>query len=276
MLSEVFLPFTYWEWWLYLSLLFAALWVLHLRIRNASLADVGFCFAFVVLVLICGIFSAGDVSRRILIAGMGIIYGVRLGHHLFKNRTWNRPEDPRYQKIRCLLGSWESVGIFFYFQFQVPAVLLFAGLLCWVMKRPVVVFRWWDALGLFIFLVAVLGEGVADRQLEIFRQNPLNKGKTLQAGLWRYSRHPNYFFESLHWWAYVPFAVGLPWAWVSIFWPILMMMSLLWLTGVPWAEAQAPPPPPPPQISRGEGYREYQRTTNMFFPWFPRKLGSGE
>ena len=61
---------------------------------------------------------------------------------------------------------------------------------------------------------------MADRQLESFRENPLNKGKTLQTGLWGYSRHPNYFFESLHWWAYVPMAVGLPWAWASVFWPI--------------------------------------------------------
>jgi steroid 5-alpha reductase family enzyme len=195
---------------------------------------------------------------------MGILYAVRLGHHLFMHRVWNKSEDPRYQKFRRLLGSWESVGIFCYFQLQVPVCLFFAGLLCWVMNHPTDGFRWWDALGGIIFLVAILGESVADRQLELFRHDPLNKGKALKSGLWRYSRHPNYFFESLHWWAYVPLAVGLPWSSLSIFWPLLMTVSLIWITGVPWAEAQA-------LVSRGNDYREYQRTTSVFFPWFPRK-----
>lgn len=260
---EVFAPLNLYVWLAWLSSLFLLLWIFHLRVRNASLADVGFCLAFGMVVLACGLSSVGDLSRRMLIAGMGLLYAGRLGYHLFRNRVWKRPEDPRYQKIRTLLGSWESVGIFCYFQIQVPACLLFAALLCWVMNHPAEGIRWWDGLGGMIFLFAVIGEALADRQLESFRQNPANKEKTLQTGLWRYSRHPNYFFESLHWWAYVPLAMGLPWAWASVFWPILMTVFLLWVTGVPWAETQA-------LASRGEGYRQYQRTTSMFFPWFPQ------
>ncbi len=266
---EVFAPLNLWVWLVWLSSLFVILWVLHLRIHNASLADLGFCLAFGIIVLVCGIFSAGDLSRRVLITGMGVLYAARLGNYLLMHRVWNKPEDARYQKIRAMLGGWESVGMCCYFQIQVPACLFFAGLLCWVMNNPAGGIRWWDLLGVIIFLVAVIGEGLADRQLESFRHDPLNKGKTLQTGLWRYSRHPNYFFESLHWWAYVPMAVGLPWAWASVFWPIVMTVFLLWITGVPWAEAQA-------LASRGESYREYQQTTNMFFPWFPRKLGVKE
>jgi len=261
--TEVFASLNLWESLLWLSGLFALLWVLHLCVRNASLADVGFCLAFGMIVLTCGFSSTGDLSRRVLISGMGILYAVRLGYHLFSNRVWKKPEDPRYQKLRTILGGWESVGMFCYFQIQGPACLLFAGLLCWVMSYPVDHFRWGDGFAVMIFLIAIIGEALADRQLEAFRQNPLNKGKTLQTGLWRYSRHPNYFFESLHWWAYVPLAVGLPWAWASVFWPILMTVSLLWITGIPWAEAQA-------LASRGDSYREYQRTTSVFFPWFPR------
>jgi steroid 5-alpha reductase family enzyme len=263
MAVEMFAPLTLSGWLVCLSSLFVVLWVLHLRLRNASLADVGFCLAFGIIVIICGFFSAGDLSRRMLIAGMGFLYAARLGYHLFSNRVWKKPEDRRYQKIRTLLGNWESVGIFCYFQLQVPACLLFAGLLCWVMNHPMNGFRWWDGLGVMIYLVAIIGEGMADRQLELFRHDPLNKGKTLRTGLWRYSRHPNYFFESLHWWAYVPLAVGLPWASLSIFWPLLMTGSLLWITGVPWAESQA-------LANHGNDYRDYQQTTSMFFPWFPR------
>jgi steroid 5-alpha reductase family enzyme len=264
MLVEVFAPLNLYVWLACLSSVFLLLWVLHLRVHNASLADVGFCLAFGLVVLACGISSVGDLSRRILIAGMGLLYAGRLGYHLFRHRVWKKPEDSRYQKIRTVLGRWEFLGMFCYFQMQVPACLFFAGLLCWVMNHPAEGIRWWDCLGVMIFLFAIIGEALADHQLESFRQNPLNKGRTLQSGLWRYSRHPNYFFESLHWWAYVPFAVGLPWAWVSIVWPMLMTLSLLWITGVPWAEAQA-------LVSRGDSYRVYQRTTNMFFPWFPQK-----
>ena len=261
--TEVFVPLNLWDWFLWLSGLLTLLWVLHLRVRNASLADVGFCLAFGIIILACAFSSTGDISRRTLIAGIGLLYAVRLGYHLFRHRVWNKPEDPRYQKIRILLGRWELVGILGYFLLQVPACLFFAGLLCWVMNHPADGLRWWDGLGAMIVLSAVIGETLADRQLEVFRENPLNTGKTLQSGLWRYSRHPNYFFESLHWWAYVPMAVGIPWGGLSMVWPILMTVSLLWITGVPWAEAQA-------LASRGNDYREYQQKTSVFFPWFPR------
>ena len=259
---DVSFPFSLYLWLLGGSGFFLTLWALYLRLGNASLADVGFCLAFGMIVLTCGIFSESDLSRRVLISSMGMLYAARLGHHLFMHRVWKKVEDPRYQTICRMLGRWESMGMFCYFQLQVPACLFFAGLLCWVMSQPTDGIRWWDALGVIIFLVAVVGEALADSQLESFRQSPLNKGKTLRTGLWRYSRHPNYFFESLHWWAYVPLAVGLPWMWMSMFWPILMTVSLLWITGVPWAEAQA-------LASRGNSYRAYQRTTSMFFPWFP-------
>ncbi|MDH5427856.1 MAG: DUF1295 domain-containing protein [Nitrospirota bacterium] len=265
MLVDVLVPLNLWVWLAGLSAFFCLLWVLHLRARNASLADVGFCLAFGLIVFTCGMFAAGDLSRRVLISGMGLVYAFRLGRLLFLKRVWHQAEDSRYQTIRAKLGAWESVGIFGYFQLQGPASLFFAGLLCWVMNHPADGIRWWDGLGVLIFFVAIIGESIADRQLEVFRENPLNRGKALQTGLWRYSRHPNYFFESLHWWAYVPLAIGLPWSGVAIFWPLLMTVSLLWITGVPWAEAQA-------LTSRGQSYRDYQRTTSMFFPWFPKKV----
>jgi len=261
---DVFAPLNLWVWLASLSCLFFILWFLHLRVPNASLADVGFCLSLGIIVLACGISAVGDLPRRILISGMGLFYALRLGHFLLTNRVWNKTEDPRYQIIRTRLGQWEGAGMFGYFQLQAPASLFFAGLLCWTMNHPADGVRGWDGLGVMIFLIAIIGEGMADRQLTLFRENPLNKGKSLQTGLWRYSRHPNYFFESLHWWAYVPMAVGLPWGWAAIFWPMLMTISLLWITGVPWAEAQA-------LASRGNDYRDYQRRTNMFFPWFPRE-----
>ena len=107
------------------------------------------------------------------------------------------------------------------------------------------------------------GEGVADAQLERFRSDPAQRGKTCRSGWWRYSRHPNYFFEWIIWLAFVPMAWGSPRFAASLAGPALMFLFLTRVSGVPPAEAQA-------LRSRGDDYRDYQRTTSAFFPWFPR------
>jgi steroid 5-alpha reductase family enzyme len=249
-----------------LSVMVGALWFVHLRVGNASWADVGFCLGFGFVVVVCGMAGEGSFWRRALMMGMGSAYAFRLGWHLFRSRVWKKTEDPRYGKLRVVLGKWELLGFLGYFVLQVPACLFFGALLCWVMAHPQSAVRGWDLLGVGIFFIAVFGEARADDQLEQFRSNPNNRGKVLNAGLWRYSRHPNYFFESLYWCAYIPLAVGLPWAWLAVAWPVIMTVSLLWITGVPWAEAQA-------VATRGEPYRAYQRTTNKFFLWVPRRNG---
>ena len=120
-----------------------------------------------------------------------------------------------------------------------------------------------DILALLIALGSLFGESIADHQLAEFRQKPANSGKVCDSGLWRYSRHPNYFFEWLHWWAYVAFALGGPKAWVSLLGPLLMYIFLRYITGIPHAERSS-------LRSRGEAYRNYQQTTSPFFPWIPR------
>jgi steroid 5-alpha reductase family enzyme len=116
--------------------------------------------------------------------------------------------------------------------------------------------------------VAFAGESLADRQLSRFRQDPRNRGRVCRDGLWRYSRHPNYFFEWLHWWAYVALAAGSPLWWIAVAGVAMMLLFLTRVTGIPPTEAQA-------LRSRGEAYREYQRTTSAFFPWPPRTAGAG-
>jgi steroid 5-alpha reductase family enzyme len=115
-----------------------------------------------------------------------------------------------------------------------------------------------------VWIISVGGEWLADRQLARFRQDPSNKGKVCRQGLWRYSRHPNYFFEWVHWWAYVLIGIGGPWGWLTLFGPAVMLVFLLKITGVPPTEKRA-------LQSRGEAYREYQRTTSVFFPWPPKQ-----
>ena len=107
-----------------------------------------------------------------------------------------------------------------------------------------------------------MGESLADRQLSRFRENPVNNGRVCRVGLWKYSRHPNYFFEWLHWLAYIPIAVGSPLLPAMALAPALMLIFILFVTGIPPIEKRA-------VLSRGEEYRRYQRTTSSFFPWFP-------
>lgn len=108
-----------------------------------------------------------------------------------------------------------------------------------------------------------MGESVADRQLDRFRRDPANKGRVCRVGLWRVSRHPNYFFEWLLWVAYFTFALASPGGWLTAYCPALMLYFLFRVTGIPTTEAQA-------LRSRGDDYRECQRTTSAFVPWFRR------
>ena len=124
---------------------------------------------------------------------------------------------------------------------------------------------WLDFLGIGIWVLAIGGEAIADQQLANFKRDPGNRGEVCNVGFWRYSRHPNYFFEWLHWWSYVALALTAPFGWLSILAPIAMWFFLNRVTGIPHTETQA-------IKSRGDKYRRYQQTTSAFFPWFPRKL----
>ena len=116
---------------------------------------------------------------------------------------------------------------------------------------------------ILVWLLAVGGESLADRQLAKFRGDPASRGRTCRVGLWAWSRHPNYFFEWLHWFAYALLAVGTPWFWVSLGGPILMFAFLYRVSGIPWTEAQS-------LRSRGDDYRRYQQEVSAFFPLPPR------
>jgi steroid 5-alpha reductase family enzyme len=117
---------------------------------------------------------------------------------------------------------------------------------------------------LAIGVLSIAGESLADWQLSRFRSQAANRGQVCNHGLWRYSRHPNYFFEWLHWWAYVCFAISnWPWGCLTLLGPLTMWYLITRVTGIPPTEAQS-------LKSRGEAYRRYQQTTSPFFPWFPR------
>jgi steroid 5-alpha reductase family enzyme len=240
------------------------LWVVQLHSRNASLADVGWCVGLVGVVAWYGTATSGDPGRRGLIMAMIAVYGLRLGIYILLNRVIGKKEDQRYQSLRSRLGAREYLGVFGYFLLQAPAVVLFSLPPLVVMQNPRPTFSLWELASVLVWLVAVVGESVADWQLATFRTKPWNLDRVCRNGLWYYSRHPNYFFEWLHWWAYVIMAIDTPGWLLTWIGPLVMGIALLRLTGIPLAERQA-------LVTRGEDYRAYQRTTNAFFPWFPKR-----
>jgi steroid 5-alpha reductase family enzyme len=207
--------------------------------------------------------AVGDGARapRLLLAVLGGAWSARLAAHLW-TRLRREGEDGRYRHLRSLWhdSAWRWLA---FFQFQALLVPVFALPFAAVAVNPLSSPRWLAA-ATALWVLGAGGETLADAQLARFRADPANRGRTCREGLWRYSRHPNYFFEWLHWFAYVALAAGSPlWAlaWLG---PLLMWVFLRFMSGVPWTEAQA-------LRSRGEDYRDYQRRTPMLFPWFPRR-----
>ena len=250
--------------WLSSAIVLLGLWWVQYRYQNAGIADFGYCVTFGVVTMVYAFVLPGDPMRKGLLGAMGAVYGFRLAWHLVVHRLYRKSEDARYQTLRKRMGKWAQVGFFLYFQGQAIAIVVFSLPLLVLMLNPSPQFSLWEILGFMLWILGVLGEALADNQLSQFRENPDNFGQTCRSGLWRYSRHPNYFFEGLIWCSYVVMAMGLPYGWLTLIGPVLMIGTLLKVSGIPFTEAQA-------LATRGDDYREYQRTTSAFIPWFPKK-----
>ncbi len=256
-------PLTLVVWaWSGCALLLAALWLLQRRQTNAGWMDIGWCVGLIGVLLLYALGAYGDPARRLLIAALVAGYALPLGLYLYKERVHRRSEDHRYQSLRIAWGARAPLYFFLLFQAQAAGIVLFSLPLLLLMQNPRPTFSLWELAGALVWLVAVLGETAANRQLARFRAAPANRGRTCREGLWRYSRHPNYFFEWLHWCAYVVMGVGVPGGLLTLLNPVIMLIFLLKISGVPLVEAQA-------LATRGEDYRRYQRATSAFVPWFP-------
>jgi steroid 5-alpha reductase family enzyme len=244
-----------------------AVFLLALRLRNFSVVDVAWSLNFSLLALLYAAFAQGFVWRRVVVAALVASWSLRLGIHLWRRVAALHPEEEgRYVELRREWASGLEPRFFAFFQLQgLLNVVLSAPLLiaCADPRRPLGPF---ELAGALLLILALVGESAADRQLDRFRQDPANRGRSCRVGLWRYSRHPNYFFEWLVWVAFFVFALPSPWGWTTLACPALMLYFLLRVTGIPATEAQA-------LRSRGDDYREYQRTTSAFFPWPPRAAG---
>jgi steroid 5-alpha reductase family enzyme len=248
--------------WALLAFALALLWARQVRTRNATSVDAAWSVGIALLAVYYASVTDGDVARRVVVAMLGSLWAGRLAYHLLANRVFGHTEeDGRYRAMRDHWGERAHPWFFLFYQGQAIVAVLFSLPMLAAMRGgspgPAV----WA--GVLVWLVAVAGETIADRQLARFRADPATRSEVCRVGLWRYSRHPNYFFEWIHWWAYVLIGGGAPLTWIG---PVFMLLFLFRLTGIPYTEMQA-------IRSRGEAYRVYQRTTSPFFLWPPKDSG---
>ena len=253
---------------LILMLLFmAALWIYQQTIKEADIVDVGWTIGLGLVGVLYSISLPGYSLRQSLIILVLAFWSLRLSTFLIRNRVVKKGEDSRYSVLRRKWGNKAGFYFFLYFQAQALLIIILSSSFYIAVSNPTPEFQIWDSVALSLFLISICGETVADKQLAAFRKIPDNKGRTYRHGLWRFSRHPNYFFEWLHWWTYFFFSIGSDYLIFSLISPALILYLMLYVTGIPPAEAQA-------VKSRGDNYKEYQETTNAFFPWFPKESKS--
>ncbi len=247
---------------LILIALFTATWWLSVRLENYSFVDV--TWARRVAPGGAGLANSGEgwLSRRIGIAVLISAWSLRLGLYLWRRVASHHPrEDARYAVLRQKWAANPPKAFFWFFNAQAVLVWLLMLPVFLITHRPETHWSTLELLGLALWAIALLGEGIADAQLAAFKRANRDPQAICQSGLWHYSRHPNYFFQSLLWWGLFLMALPAPWGWTAIIAPVAMLHFLLNVTGIPLTEKLA-------LEKRGEAFREYQRTTSAFVPWF--------
>jgi steroid 5-alpha reductase family enzyme len=236
-------------------------------LKNASIADVFWGLGFVLVAWLTFFFAQGYPGRKMLLTLCTTLWGLRLSLHILW-RNWGQGEDRRYQAWRASRGdSFWWVSLFTVFLTQAILLWLISLAVQVGQSSPVPVgLTGLDFLGLLLWCIGFMFEAVADWQLARFKADPANRGKVMNLGLWAYSRHPNYFGESLIWWGLFLIALPTPYGWYALVSPVLITFLLLRVSGVTLLEKDIG--------ERRPEYREYAETTSAFVPWFPKRRAS--
>ncbi len=250
--------------YLILAAVQTVLWIIQNFTKDASTTDVGWCLGMPVLAGWYFINLEGFALRKLLIFVPLVIWSLRLSFHLVRRMRHAGKEDSRYAQLRDEWGGHAGRNFFFIYQIQPVFDLILSVPFFIVFMNPDPAIKGVEIAALFLWAGGLAGETLADEQLRRFTANPANKGRVCQNGLWRYSRHPNFFFEWVMWVAYFVFALGSPYGLYGAVAPALMLVLLLKVTGIPIMEERA-------LKKKGEAFREYQGATSFFFPMPPRK-----
>jgi steroid 5-alpha reductase family enzyme len=243
-----------------------ALWGIQQRTRNAGIVDLGWVFAFALVVPLFVVRAGAPITAWGPIAAIVAAWSLRLGGYLVARGAARSPEDGRYADLRRRWAPGSASRFFVFFQAQAALT----GLLSTAFVVPFIAVPWdsgWlRALGAAIAIGGIAGESLADAQLARWRRDPARRGQVCEAGLWAYSRHPNYFFEWCVWLGHAVYGLAF-WSsggWIALAGQAVILLSILRVTGIPATEAQA-------LRSKGDAYRRYQQTTSAFVPWARRR-----
>ena len=252
-----------------MSLVMNGAWAVQRRTGNSGWIDVTWTFGVGVIGAVSAlipIVGTGVTARQLLVGGLVLIWSLRLGSHIAR-RTRAISDDPRYAALAQEWGDEAPRRMFQFVQIQALVSMPLLATIFVAAHRPSVGLSLQDILGASLLAAAIAGEAVADGQLRAFGANPTNKGKICAVGFWRWSRHPNYFFQWLGWFAYPLIAidpVGIySWGWLSLAGAVCMYWLLVHVSGIPPLEQHM-------LRSRGESFRAYQARTSAFFPSPPR------
>jgi steroid 5-alpha reductase family enzyme len=261
MLTHLFVD-TYLQLCLIIWIYFSVVYVIALVKKRNDVADIAWGFGFIVVTAYSYFSNGIAIDRGLIVLILIVVWGSRLSLHIFlRNRL--KTEDYRYKTWR------ESWGKHFYWRSYVQVFLL-QGVLLLVVATPAVVsevscgmpLTYLDFIGIFVWLFGFLFESIADKQLAIFSSLADNKGKVIQHGLWRYSRHPNYFGEVTQWWGIAIIALSVPAGVVGILGAATITFLILKVSGVPMLEAK---------MKQNPAFVEYAKKTSVFFPMPPKK-----
>jgi steroid 5-alpha reductase family enzyme len=253
-----------------LSVLMSGAWLVQQRTGNSGWVDTIWTFSLGLTGAASALWPVAGAAanpRQWLVAGLVAVWSIRLGTHI-AIRTAGITDDPRYAAFAKEWGVNSPRRMFLFLQNQGFGSIPLVFSIFVAARYPSSALRVQDYLGVLILAIGIAGEALADAQLKKFRTDPANKGRVCDAGLWRWSRHPNYFFEWFGWLAYPVIAISLadplyyPWGWATLLAPVFMYWILVHVTGIPPLEEQM-------LRSRGERYRDYQLRTSAFFPLPP-------
>jgi steroid 5-alpha reductase family enzyme len=239
-------------------------WSIARTIRNNSIVDVFWAFNFAIIAGIIYAVADGYEPRKILVCALATLWSLRLGIYLgIRVFSHIREEEGRYKQLR---EEWKDnlhLKFFAFFQMQGLSNVFLAIPYFLIALNPEPHIGTLEYIGAGMWLLCIIGEGVSDLQLALFRKKPENKGKVCDVGLWNYSRHPNYFFQFMIWVSVFILALSSPYGYISIVCPAVIAYLIFKVTGIPMTEEQS-------LRSRGDAYRRYQQTTSVFVPWFKK------
>lgn len=243
-----------------LLIYYSILFVIGVRCKKHSIVDIAWGFGFVIIGIYTYIMSPEQNLRSTIVTVLTLLWGIRLSYHIGK-RNIGKPEDFRYIQLAKKWGTrWVVLKAFLH-------VYLLQLIILYLVALPVIIintysetsFKLLDYIGITVWIVGYLFEVIGDYQLKDFKSNDNNKGKIIKIGLWRYTRHPNYFGESVMWIGIYILSLSVKFGIYTIISPVLITYLLIYVSGVAMLEKK---------YDNNKEYKQYKNETNAFFPWF--------